>query len=438
MTKLTVFLFIIFIAVFGYLAILNKESVTLKLGEKYVYEIPKVALILLSTAFGALTMLLIVTVRDARRYIENWQNLRREKKTLEIQESYARGMDDFIAGRYEEAEEVFKRILEGEPDHLNSLLRLGDIAFRTGDMVRAKEFYMRAKEIRPRSIEILFSLEKIFEAEKRWHEALRYLDNILEMDEGNPVALYRKREIYEINRNWEALLDVQYKILKSDISREERQREHKNLLGYKYELGRHYLERADTDRAKKVLRTIAKLDKNFIAAHLALAESYLRDGEVEEAEETLIKGYEATSSLIFLLRLEDLFIAMGEPQRIIDLYHNATRNAPDDPKLQFFLARLYYRLEMIDYAFERAMVVSDSAMADSPGLHALLGNIYEKRMQYAMAAQEFKKTLGVERPPGVSFCCSVCSYIAKDFSGRCPECKSWNTFILDLDGTCRS
>lgn len=438
MTKLAVFLFIIFIAAFSYLAILNKESVTLKLGERYVYEIPKIALILLSTAFGALTMLLVFAVRDARRYIEDWQNLRREKKNLQIQEYSARGLDAFIAGRYEEAEEVFNRILEEEPEHLNTLLRLGDIAFKTGDMSKAKDFYTRAKEIRPRSIEILFSLEKIFEIEKKWNEALRYLDNILEIDEGNPMALYRKREIYEINKNWEALLDVQYKILKGDISREERHKEHKNLLGYKYELGRHYLEGGNTEKAKKLLRTVTKLDRNFIAAHLTLVEAYLKDGEIEEAEETLIKGYEATSSLIFLLRLEDLLIAMGAPDRIIGLYQKAIQNNLEDPKLQFFLARLYYRLEMIDYAFEKAVAVSDSGMSDSAGLHVLLGNIYEKRMQYALAAQEFKKALSVERPLTLSFCCSQCSYIARDFSGRCPECKSWNTFVLDLDGACRS
>ncbi|MBI4654827.1 MAG: tetratricopeptide repeat protein [Nitrospirae bacterium] len=438
MTKLAVSLFIIFIAALGYLAILNKETVTLKLGENHIYEIPKIALILLSGAFGALSMLIIVAIRDTKHYIENWRNQRQQKRDLRIQEAYGRGLDAFIAGKDEEAEEIFNRIIQDELAHLNSLLRLGDIAFKTGNKGRAKDFYTKAREIQPRNIEVLFSLEKVFEAEQKWNEALRYLDNILEMDEENPNALYRKREVYETNKNWEALLDVQYKILKSDIPQREKQKEHKNLAGYKYELGCHYLEKGDIEKAKKVLKAIIKLDKNFSSAYLALAESYLREGNVEESESLLIKGYETIPTLALLMRLEDILIGVGEPGRIIDIYQKAIQNNPADPKLHFLLAKLYYRLEMIDYAFEKINAALDTATVDYHYLHTLLGNIYEKRMQHDKASQEFKKALKVDKPVLVPFCCHECGYTTKDWLGRCPECKSWNTFAIDLDGTCKA
>ncbi|MBI5196845.1 MAG: tetratricopeptide repeat protein [Nitrospirae bacterium] len=437
MTKFVVFLFIVFITALGYLAILNKETITLNLGAGHIYEVPKVALILISSAFGALAMLVITAVRDLKQYIENWQGMRRHKKDLQIQELYSKALDAFIALRYDEASEIFNGIVEEQPEHLNSLLRLGDIAFVTGDMLKAKDFYSKAKEVRPKSIEVLFSLEKVFEAEQKWQEALRYLDNIIEMDEENPMALFRKREIHERNKNWEELLDTQYKILKSDISQKEKQTEHKNLIGYKYELGRHYLEKGDIEKAKKTLRAIIKLDKNFVAAYLALAESYLRGGDIEEAEDILMKGLETTSAMVFLLRLEDLLIDAGEPGRIIDIYQNVIQNNPRDPKLQFFFSKLYYRLEMIDYAFERITAVLDTTAVDYPDLHTLLGNIYEKHMQYDRAAAEFKKALKVQKLFLVPFCCSECSYITKDWVGRCPECKSWNTLTIDLDGTCK-
>lgn len=436
MTKLAVSLFIVFITALGYLAILNKETVTLKLGENYVYEIPKIALILLSSAFGALSMLIIVAIRDTKHYIENWRNQRQHKRDLRIQEAYGRGLDAFIAGRYEEARETFDRILHEEPNHLNSLLRSGDIALEMGDILKAKDFYTRAKEIQPQNIEVLFSLENVFETDQKWHEALRYLDNILEIDEENPNALHKKRKIYEVNKDWESLLDVQYRILKSDISQKEKQIEHKNLLGYKYELGCYYLEKGELEKAKKILKAIIKVDKNFTSAYLALAESYLREGNAEESESLLIKGYETTPTLALLMRLEDILIGVGEPGRIIDIYQKAIQNNPADPKLHFLLAKLYYRLEMIDYAFEKINAALDTAPVDYPYLHTLLGNIYEKRMQYDKASQEFKKALKVDKPVLVPFCCHECGHTTKDWLGRCPECKSWNTFAIDLDGTC--
>jgi tetratricopeptide (TPR) repeat protein len=181
---------------------------------------------------------------------------------------------------------------------------------------------------------------------------LRYLDNILEIDEENPKALYKKRDIYERTKNWEALLETQYKILKSGIPEYDKQNEQKNLLGYKYELGRHYLEKGELEKAIKTLKAVIKTDKDFISAYLALAESYISNDNNKEAEKLLIEGYEATSSLVFLVRLEDFFITTGEPGRIIDLYQKAIQTNPNDQKLRFFLAKLYFRLEMIDYAIE--------------------------------------------------------------------------------------
>ncbi|HCC69240.1 MAG TPA: hypothetical protein DEP99_05075 [Nitrospiraceae bacterium] len=434
MGKFAIFLIILFVAALGYLAILNKETVTLRFRPDSIYEIPKIALILFSSALGALTILAVIVARDARRYIESWQDVKQQKKESRLQGYYTKGLDALVAFRGQEAEEHFSRIIQEEPNHINSLLRLGDLAFSSGDITKAKDYYIKAKELSPRNLEILFSLEKVFEAEQKWQDALRYLDNILEIDEESPLALYRKRDVFENMKRWDLILDVQYKILKSDLPKREKEREHKNLIGYKYELGRHYLESSDIDRAKKLLRAVVRQDKDFIPAYLALAEAYLRDGEVEEAEELLVRGYDTTSSLVFLARLEDLFIALGEPGKIIGIYQNAIQKDPKDQKLQFFLAKLYYRLEMIDDAYE-TIVSMDVGSLDYPELHNLLGNIYQRRMQHDKAAEEFKKALKLKKLLLVPYCCNNCGYKSKDWSGRCPKCKRWDTFLLDMDGS---
>jgi len=97
---------------------------------------------------------------------------------------------------------------------------------------------------------------------------------------------------------------------------------------------------------------VIRLEKDFIPATLGLAEVLLREGENEEAINLLEKNYEQTSSMIVLLRLEDLLISVGEPLRLIRIYKNNILKNPQDPVIKFFLGRLYYRLEMIDDAFE--------------------------------------------------------------------------------------
>jgi tetratricopeptide (TPR) repeat protein len=435
MAKLIVFLIILFLAALSLLAYFNKGAVEVTLWEGYAYEIPVIALILLATSIGILSTFILVAVRDARRYFDHWQIQRKEKKELKIQEHFARGMDAFFASRYTESEEMFTRIIESDPSHVSALLRLGDISLDKGDFPRASDYYSRSLKIRPKSIETIFCLEKVCESEKAWTDAIKYLDKVLEIDNENPKALLKKRDIYEATGKWEELLEVQQKILKSDMSDEEKQREQKNLTGFRYELGNHYFEEGSIEKAIKTLKSIIKTDEGFYSAYLTLAEAHLKDGDAKEAESVLIKGYETTSSLVLLARLEDHLISMGEPGKTIDLYQKALLRKQGDPKLQFLLAKLYYRLEMIDYALETATAI-DTAVFDTSELHALLGNIHDRRSQYDRAVEEFKKAVKIDKPLMVPFCCSRCRHTSKDWTGRCPQCGHWNTLTLDLHGTC--
>ena len=438
MAKFNIFFIVFFLTAISLLAFFNRDTVDITVWKGVTYEdVPVIALIFISTVVGILSMFFVAAIRDAMHYVDNWQNQRQQKKEAKLRESYSKGLDAFFASRYEEAEELFSRIIENEPSHLNAMLRLGDIFFIKKDFVRAKELYLSAKEIAPKNIEVLRSLEKVFDAQGRWQDAIKYLDDILEIDDENIKVLKRKRDIYERYKKWEETADVQHMILKCKLPLKQEQEESRRLLGYKFELGRSYLESGAVDKAIKVLKGIIKIDKDFIAAYLALAEAYIKEGNRKEAQEYLMSGYEETSSLVFLARLEDHFIAIDEPGSIIDLYQKAIENDRQDLRIQFFLAKLYFRLEMIDHALETINSM-DITQFDHPDLHTLLGSIYERRSEYEKAAAEFKKALKADkRPLVVPFCCSNCNYISKEWSDRCPDCREWNTFILDINEVCK-
>jgi len=429
MAKFTVFIIIVFLIILSLLAFFNKHSVSLTVWQGISYELPIVALILISAAIGSFSVFITVAIRDARRYIENWREQRQHKKALRLQELYSKGMNAFFASRYDDAEVFFNKILDEEPGYTNALLRLGDVYFNKNDLSRAREYYVKAREIEPRNIEIILSLERVFESQQRWQEALRYLDNILEIDDENLSALHRKREILDINRRWEELLDVQNMIIKGGITGDDKKAEEERLNHYRYELGAYYVEQGDTEKAIRILRSVIKEDKDFVPSYLALADAYLKNGNADEAEEILMKGLAETSSLVILVRLEDHFMAMGEPDRAIEVYQRAIQQAPGDMRLQFFLAKLYYRLEMIDHALETASSI-DATAFDSSDLHILLGSIYERRMQYERAIEEFKKALRIDKPIVIPFTCNNCGYKTREWAGRCPACKRWNTFTL--------
>ncbi len=430
MSKLIV---LVFITLLVGLAYFNGGTVVdFALWKDVNHNVPLVALILASTAIGIVFMLIIYSIRDARRYYDSWQIQRQHKKEDKIRESYSKGLDAFFASRYKEAGELFNHVIESEPAHSNALLRLGDIAYFDGEFAGAREFYLKALEVKPRSIEVLLSLVNVAEARQKWQDALKYLDSLLEIDDENIKVLFRKREIHEKHKSWEELIEIQNKIVKCKLPAEQMEEENEKLTGYKYELARYYVETGATDKAIKALRAIIKHDDKYVSAYIALADAHIKDGNAKETESTLLKGYESTQSQVILIRLEDYYIAEGEPGTIIDLYQKSTQKNPKDVMLRFFFAKLYYRLEMIDHVLETINAVDPLTM-NFPAVHSLLGGVYERRSENDKALDEYKMALKADKPFVVPYRCSQCNYTSTEWPGRCPECYSWNSFVLDVN-----
>lgn len=433
MSKLLVFIFVIFLAVLALFAIHNQKSTTVTVPFGNDYETPTIALILLSIAVGAFTMLFLFVVRDTKRYVSNLQHQKKQKRDAKIQELYTKGLNLLYSHHnIPEAKDLFKAVVKEDSEHLNALLQLGDIALSEDDFQTAREQYERARDLNPKNIEVLFSLARLMEKTERWPNALKYLDEILDIDDKNLSALYKKRDILERLEKWDDLVFVQKIILKNEHTERDKNRERQNLVGYKYEYGRYSLESGSLEKAKKAFRTVLRLERDFIPATLGLAEVLLREGENEEAINLLEKNYEQTSSLTVLLRLEDLLISVGEPLRLIRIYKNNILRNPQDPVIKFFLGRLYYRLEMIDDAYE-VMTSIDTGSAVYPEMHQLIGNLYMKRNQTDKAVQEYKKALESNACAfSLSYRCSNCGHISADWSGRCAGCRQWSTYQLNL------
>lgn len=430
-------MFILFLGAVALFAIFNQEATTIKIPFGKTYEIPKIALLLLSSAVGALAMLIIFAIRDTKRFIINRQYQKRQKKEAEIQELYSKALNTLLAHNEGEAKEFLKSVLSKEPEHLDTLLRFGDIAVSEEDFQKAAEYYQRARNLNPQNLETLFSLERLMEKTGRWSDALNYLEEILEIDEENLSALYRKRDIFERQGRWDELVSVQKLILKNEHTERDRNRERQNLVGYKYEYGRHGLESGELEKAKKAFRTVLRLEKDFVPATLGLAEVLLREGEGEEAINLLEKSYEQTSSPIILARLEDLLISLGEPARLIRIYRNSLSKNPQDLVIKFFLGKLFYRLEMVDDAFETLTSI-DTGGAVYPELHQLTGNLYMKRHQPDKAVHEFRKALDIKIALRLPYYCKECGFTSHEWSGRCEGCKRWNTLQFSLDSTCKA
>ena len=435
MGKISIFILVLFLAGLSLFAVYNKETINVTIPFGAIYEMPKFAVVLFSIAVGILVSLIFFAIRDTKKFIDNWQYQKKQKQDIKVQGLYSRAVNAILAHNEDAARGALEDILAEEPDHIDALLRLGDTYAEEEDFQKANVYYQKAKMINPQNLETLFAIEKILENAGRWSEALKYIEDILDIDDANLSAMYRKRDILEKQGRWDDLVYMQKSILKNEHTEKDKRREQQNLIGYKYEYGRHSLETSQLEKAKKAFKTVLRIDKDFVPATLGLAEVMLREGDSEEAINLLEKSYENSSSKIVLARLEDLLISLGEPARLITIYKEGISRNPNDPVIRFFLGKLYYRLEMIDDALE-TLVGMDTLGIAYPELHQLLGNIYLRRNLHEKAAREYRKVIDVKKPLRLPYCCGRCGFTSDEWSGRCPKCRQWDTYQFNLDGIC--
>lgn len=436
MGRFVLILFLLVLIGLGYLATLNKETVTIAFTPKHVYETPKIVFMMVSGLTGAFIVLFIYTIRDTRRFIKKLREQKRQKKEEKRNELYSKALDLILAGKKEEARQTLELIIKESPDFIDAYLRLSELCLDLNDLVKSYSYAEKARQLAPKRLDVLFNMEALMERTGRWQDALKYIDEILGLDRTNLSALYRKRRILEALQRWEELVDLERQIIRNLPDEKSRRQERRFLAGYKYELGRASLEKKDMERAKKAFKTAIKIDNFFIPAYLGLVEVFLSEGLTEEAIEFLWNSYEETGSPLLLARLEDLLISNGEPARLIRYYKNAISKRPNDTLLNFLLGKLYYRLEMIDEAIA-LLKDMETGGTTFPELHRLLGNLYLKRREPERAALEFRKAIDLRKTLRLNYCCNNCGFTSELWSGRCPNCKEWNSFTFNLEWFCR-
>jgi lipopolysaccharide biosynthesis regulator YciM len=409
--------------------------ITVHLLPSQSYEIAKSTFFLLSLAMGAGVVFILYFTRDLKRFLRGLRVQREQKKRLKVQELYTKGLNAMLAKRNPEAAGYFQKVLAIDPNHVDTLLRMGISQLREKNPQEAILVHQKALGLNPDNQEVMFSLAADYEEAKRFDDALEMYRKILSRDSSNLTALIRMRDLYQRLNQWEELYETQRKLVANPLTPSEQEVEHRRLAGFKYELGRSLLEAGDLEHAKKTFRGVIKLDKDFIPAYLGLGEVYLEEGKTADAAGLWEKAYKMTSSTLLLHRLEDLYLKQGEPGKAIEIYTQAVSWKPQDSALKFFLGKLYYRLEMVDEAFDILSTV-DWGDKELPDVHKLLGNIYLRRGSLGLAASEFKKALGFRKQIIIPYTCSNCDLRTTDWSGRCPNCGKWNTFGVNLEKPC--
>lgn len=428
-------IFLFFVLAFGYLSYHNTGQITFYLSEKNQYQLSVVQLVFASFFLGGFLVFVSYLAYDLQRALEKWRIRRREKKRGVIQELYQQGMDALKKGERDKAKDFLIRYIEKDPTNMDANIQLAKIYSREENHGDAIKVLSKARLMEPNHMSLLFSLAREFKRAQKLDDAINTLENIIDISPSNMEALRELRNIYRDVKRWEDACEVQKEIIRHlTKDRKKNDQEVKSLLGFKYEFGNQLLEEGGIEKAEKVFKEMVKQDKTFVPSYIGLGDAYYKEGKLEEAANTWEKAFATYGDIVFLHRLEDMFLREEQPDRIIEGYRNILAERPDDLTVRFFFGKLCLRLEMVEEALDQLLRVEASG-ADFPEIHFLLAEAYRRRERYEESVDEFQKALSYKRKMVIPFVCSNCGKEFTKWSGCCPSCGMCNTFALPFQHT---
>ncbi|MGD9576907.1 MAG: tetratricopeptide repeat protein, partial [Syntrophorhabdus sp.] len=250
------------------------------------------------------------------------------------------------------------------------------------------------------------------------------LKDILKINESNFEALAMLRDLYITQQRWDDAYDAAKRIVKFIKTPDESRR----LIGIRYEKACAIFERfnpSDYDSIIKELKDIISEDKRFIPAYILLAEIYKKTKKLNEAGRVYGRGYSKTGHIIFLSKMEDLYIDRGDPGVILKIYRRILDISPKNNLIEFLYARLCLRLEMIDEAIDMLNTLEAEGV-DFKGLHKAMAEAYVHRGQMDKAVEEFRHAFPAEHVY-IPFRCDNCRAKKVEWGDFCDNCFSWNT-----------
>ncbi len=431
LVRLLLILILIIISLFCWLSLLNPVDIEFHFFGKIV-PTDLSTLMISSFVLGVLLVFLGTLTRDAKRAFVEFQKSRQKRREQSLKEELEKGMEAFLRGDLGRAKVHIGEVLKRDPTQVDLYLRLSEISQREGKDEEALEWVEKANLIDSRNPTLLLREADLRQKMKQFPEAIRILNRIIDLDGGNLKALKCLREVYVDSRQWDEALRAQKSILKNTKGKLAEEEETFFYLGLKYEHARELLNKGDGDHLEAILKeakAVVREEKKFLPGYLLLGDIYLRMGKWKAAGNVWGKGFRQFRSIIFLLRLEDLYLGRGDPNTLLRIYQRTLRAFPDSDVISFFYAKLCLRLEMLDEALEELDLIS-LKRKDFPALHRLLAEIYLHKKDFSRAAQEFEKTFELSRTSYFPFVCTRCKRESKEWIAYCPRCHHWSTYAV--------
>ncbi|MDP2927698.1 MAG: tetratricopeptide repeat protein [Candidatus Omnitrophota bacterium] len=185
-------------------------------------------------------------------------------------------------GRYKEAEAMFKKALQVNPENNDACIYLGDCYQRQGNYSEAEKMFRRAAEINPENAGVYISLGGSYQRQGKYQEAEEMFKKAIEINPENNNAYTPLGECYRIQGNYPKAEAMFKKTLQINPNHPEAS----------YALGECYRIQGNYPKAEAMFKKALQINPNHPEAPHALGHLYNSQNRYQEAEAMFKKALE--------------------------------------------------------------------------------------------------------------------------------------------------
>ena len=426
--KLLIFIFCVFLFAYLYISHLNQDIARLYVGNQRFYENTVADFVVVSFIVGVIFSFILGFFLDLKRFVGGWIEERREKRRDEIKEVVEKAKAYNLKGDREKAIDTLERLTRRSPDAEEPYLVLADLFTSTKEFDKAVDALNQAIMRFGKRESLLIKKVKISLEKKDTQGIESLLKDVLKQNEMNIEAMSILRDYYIGKKDWNNSIELERR-LRRFIKTEDEKRRYAGIL---YEKAKESFQKGDGDTYHDLIHELKEViseDKLFIPGYILLAEIYKAVGKPNESGRVYGRGYTKTGHIIFLLKMEDLYVERGDPGVILKIYRRILDISANNHLVSFLYARLCLRLEMIDEAIDTISMLFAEGKNFS-GLHRAMAEAHAHRGQMSKAVEEFRKAFPMDRVY-IPFKCDNCQAAYEEWRDFCDKCNSWNSIIVE-------
>ncbi len=270
---------------------------------------------------------------------------------------YLQGLIQEMDGDLDAAYRSLSTAADLDPEAVPVLMELARVATRLGKTDEAEQWIEQALVIEPDNTRLKMMLARVYASADKTQSAIEVLDDVLHDEPDNEEALFLLGSLY-----------AQSQKFKEAVSTLEKAAEQKGMRSFMahYYLGKIYLEKGDTSRAKEEFLKSAAINPRFTSVYIDLAEIYEAENDDENALkmwQTVMENQPGNSKAT--AKTIELQIKTGKLDQASALLDRLSMTHADLTPLRFKVALLYLQNDQPERALELLGPMAEKHPEDS-------------------------------------------------------------------------